>query len=933
MPDASGDDATARLLERLTADIAAARTAARRDPFGNPVLSVALAVSRLIDDGALDIAGVAGLIRRIADAAFTDRAARLANYVGEDDTAALARLAARIARPDPKDSPVPFAAFRAAVEAPSYAAVFTAHPTFSMPEPAAALLARLAQAPAAEVPAAHRPAPVTLDDEFAQAMAAIARARDGIDAFTAALLDEAARTWPDRWAGLDPAPIVVASWVGTDTDGRTDIGWADMLHFRLRLKALALARLSAQIAAAGLPASKLAARVAAAEAEVARQLAACPRGVAPGAAATQAFAQALIGGRDAALTDAAELHPLFDDALAEAPDDAVRQALVVARAGVAAHGLALAMPHVRLNSAQVHNAIRASLGDALGSAAPSDRAARRSLLAAVNAALDRVVRVPVDFGSLLAEQASAVKLVMTCAQIAKHVDAGGKIRFLIAETETGFTLLAALWLARRFGIDSKLEISPLFETADGLEHGAHVLEEALRSPHWRQYLRTQGRLCLQFGYSDSGRFVGQLPASYLIERLRGRIVEALNRHGLSGVELVLFNTHGESIGRGAHPGSLADRLEYLAPAQSRAGLAAGGFRVREESSFQGTDGYLMFGSPRLAASSIARIAEHAFAPPDPKDDPVYAEADWAAEFFATARVEMEALVEDPGYAALLGAFGPALLDKSGSRPSARQTDGMGTASTIAHPRELRAIPNNAILQQLGYFANTLHGLGRAASRAPEVFAEMLQTSPRFARALGMAAGARAGSDMDVLRAYVATLDPGVWLDRAGRTQRPGRREELVAVAAALEEAGLSARARKMFRRVQADALALGAVWPAATAPDRLVLLHALRLAAVHRIWLLAARVPDFSPRHGVTRAALVQRLLHLDVPWAVSMLADVFPAAADPEAARDFAEPSGVRAQNTYASEHATIFSPMLAWFALVREVSAAVAHEASAFG
>ena len=67
--------------------------------------------------------------------------------------------------------------------------------------------------------------------------------------------------------------------------------------------------------------------------------------------------------------------------------------------------------------------------------------------------------------------------------------------------------------ARAYGIT-------LFETADALEHGATVLDKALRSPHYRAYLKTTGRLALQFGYSDSGRYVGQIAASYLIERLR-----------------------------------------------------------------------------------------------------------------------------------------------------------------------------------------------------------------------------------------------------------------------------------------------------------------------------------------------------------------------------------------------------------------------------
>ncbi len=56
--------------------------------------------------------------------------------------------------------------------------------------------------------------------------------------------------------------------------------------------------------------------------------------------------------------------------------------------------------------------------------------------------------MPVDFGALIAEGASAARLMMTVAQIVKHIDGATPVRFLIAETETGYTLLAALWLAR-----------------------------------------------------------------------------------------------------------------------------------------------------------------------------------------------------------------------------------------------------------------------------------------------------------------------------------------------------------------------------------------------------------------------------------------------------------------------------------------------------
>ena len=381
------------------------------------------------------------------------------------------------------------------------------------------------------------------------------------------------------------------------------------------------------------------------------------------------------------------------------------------------HGLALAHTHVRLNAAQLHNAVRQRLGIA---DAPEDPAHRRVLFGAMNVALGAVKPVAVDFGALLAEQASAIRLMMTIAQIIKHVDGSVPVRFLIAETETGYTLLAALWLARLFGIERHIEISPLFETADALEHGATVLEEALRSPHYRAYLQTTGRLALQFGYSDSGRYVGQLAASYLIERLRLKIGQTLAEHGVTGVEVILFDTHGESVGRGAHPGSLADRLKYLSPTASRQALNRAGLSVREEAAFQGGDGYLLFGTPELALATITRIAQQTYHPAaGPIEDPVYANPDFAADFFATVRAGMEALVDDAGYAALLGAFGPSLIDVTGSRPAARQADGMVGAARIRHPRELRAIPNNAILQQLGWCANTLQGIGAAAARHPE----------------------------------------------------------------------------------------------------------------------------------------------------------------------------------------------------------------------
>jgi len=126
---------TAALADQLIAQVEAARERAKDDPFGNPVLSVALNIQRLIDQGSVLPDDVDALIRLLRDTAFRDRAQRLAAYVAADgDTprADLKRLAARLARPDPKDSPVPWSRYAGTVERTRFAAVFTAHPTFAV---------------------------------------------------------------------------------------------------------------------------------------------------------------------------------------------------------------------------------------------------------------------------------------------------------------------------------------------------------------------------------------------------------------------------------------------------------------------------------------------------------------------------------------------------------------------------------------------------------------------------------------------------------------------------------------------------------------------------------------------------------------------------------------------------------------------------------
>jgi phosphoenolpyruvate carboxylase len=216
-------------VEKLLVLVQRRLAQAAEDPFGNPVMSIALAITRQIDEDKLDTDLLLEIVRHLRDEAFRDRAARLASYVGGTDRAgneaALEAVARTVLRPDPEDSPVRWAEFRASIERARYAAVFTAHPTFSLaPAAAAALAAAASGAGEGTGPASHRPPPISLQEEFTQAVAAIANARDALDRFNQAVFKTAAQAWPDRWVDLLPRPVVVASQDGDSGNGQNGHG-------------------------------------------------------------------------------------------------------------------------------------------------------------------------------------------------------------------------------------------------------------------------------------------------------------------------------------------------------------------------------------------------------------------------------------------------------------------------------------------------------------------------------------------------------------------------------------------------------------------------------------------------------------------------------------------------------------------------------------
>ncbi len=769
--------------------------------------------------------------------------------------------------------------------------------------------------------------------------------------------------YPDRWTELDACPITIATWVGYDLDGRSDIRWTDTLYKRLLVQNAQLKRYQsvvrgARSAAGGdedlahtldLIDSRLALAINEVDEEVSVFADYDPSDETV-VGRIRRIAKRMHAGEGRMLVRTDDIVPQVDRAIRLAGDGEVAETLVVMRTALRTSGLGIAHTHVRINATQVHNAIRKAVNM---SDEPDDPRYRQSYLTAINQLLDTVEPVSINFGSVMAERTSAKRLFMVVAKILQYTDAGVPVRFLIAETESAFTVLAALYFARLFGIDDRVEICPLFETERALQNGSKVIDQLLENPHYRAYARKIGRISIQTGYSDAGRYIGQGPASGSIERLKLRIARLFEKHGLSGIEFVAFDTHGESVGRGCHPAGFPDRLSYVAPPDLLAHLAKAGVAYKQETSWQGGDGYAPFFTEAGALAILTRTLEYFFGHDLPsiapgERDAYYVERDFVTEFLTTVKAFQVGLMEDADYGALMTAFAINFHYRSGSRATRRQHDGALDGVDLQRPDQLRAIPHNATLQQLGLLANSVGGVGEAIEREPEHFFRLYDQSPRFRQVMGIARYAAGLSDPDVLRAYVATIDPETWLLRArvdGDTRAVDEERQL---AAHLERLGLHNRLKPVLRRLlrdfdpmqrafaklPADPPGSPGVVPAA-ARDTLVVLHALRLAIIHEIFRMATRIPPFSSQHNTTLDRVVEAALHLEIPGVVERLRKIFPMTPDHILNEDFGEPATYVSDETgnYARENLMLFTPMERLYELARRISTAITHRAGFLG
>ncbi len=840
-----------------------------------------------------------------------------------------------------------FDAFKARVEQATGGIVFTGHPTFALSKDLRTALAdhvvsatkTSRTAVMRQIRADSRPwnQAISLKGEHDEVQAAIAHAADAQLVYARTLMAVARKAFPDDWRSLKIQVPTIACWVGYDLDGRADIHWSQSLTFRLTEKAVQLGRYAQQLEAISGsqkigPLAKLTQRLKAAAEETANHAALFAADLTDPAHLVPA-ANALTDHTTRTLLDATDITDVLDSVIATA-DDSLAVELMAIRAQVDALQLGTARIHLRVNAAQVRTVINRDLG-----LQTEDRELGRVALAELAQKARKSKPVQVNFADLFLEQSTARRQFMMCAQILKHIDSGSVIRFLIAESENPATVMGALYLARQYGVDDKLDISPLFETPEALETGGRFIERLLEEPEFLAYVKQRGYLSIQLGFSDAGRFIGQVAADMAIERIHNLIARALAAKG-ADVDLLIFNTHGESMGRGAWPGSFEQRFDHLLTPWTRGGARARGLQLRHEVSFQGGDGFLHFANPALAETTMAAWCRHALSDPEDRtQDPFYTRTDLVWDFYRSLRAWQERLFVNADYGRLLGAFSSGLTVKAGSRPKRRAAGPVG-------PRSLRAISHNATLQQLSIPVNVAAGIGSSLQREMERLVDLIDESPRMKSLILLATRARVLTSLPALRAYARVYDPGVWVAHS-KLADAEKANAYRAVYYALRNTETAVSMNQIANYLSVDLgkfdRLLAQLQNAPSIEQRhegrldLHVLHAVRQALIMKAFSIVGGLPRLSERHDASSRDLVEMVAELRISEAVDLLRKIFPPSRDQDtplaALTEPGHEAKPQASYGYDRIHKEVIGPLDEIDRTLHGISLAVTHAYGAFG
>jgi phosphoenolpyruvate carboxylase len=305
----------------------------------------------------------------------------------------------------------------------------------------------------------------------------------------------------------------------------------------------------------------------------------------------------------------------------------------------------------------------------------------------------------------------------------------GLHRIIISHTRGPEDVMVVLILARLAGLSlerTRLDVVPLFESIEDLEHSRAILARLLECPAYRAQLeRRERRQVVMLGFSDGTKDGGYLAANWSIRQARRQLTE-LGRS--QGVRMIFFDGRGGPPARGG-----GNTHRFYRSRDSRIE------QWETQVTIQGQTISSNFGSPEMAQYHVEQLftanLENLLSP-DRADDPAQEFVPLLTDLAEISFRAYRELRDDPALRLLLGTHSPLpLFDHLtiGSRPASRR------ASDVIDFENLRAIPFVATWSILKIQIPGFYGLGAALQQMLDAGREgdlrRLYRSSRFFRAL------------------------------------------------------------------------------------------------------------------------------------------------------------------------------------------------------
>jgi phosphoenolpyruvate carboxylase len=260
-------------------------------------------------------------------------------------------------------------------------------------------------------------------------------------------------------------------------------------------------------------------------------------------------------------------------------------------------------------------------------------------------------------------------------------------------------------------------------------------------------------------------------------------------------------------------------------------------------------------------------------------------------------------------------------------------------------RQIRAIPHNAILQQLGYPVNVIAGVGTAADGNIEEVAELLTESERGRQLIRLVRSANALASIKTVAAYGELFNSAYWASRPYRGDEQHITDACLSIGEYLTKDDRAGVYRRLASRLRVDALKLHRLLdliPDETPqPERehtrrsLGVLQSLRIALFKHMFLRAVMVPVFSRANDISREDVLEMFFTLRVDDGLAQLRRAFPVSFPSISDFNVEEPSDYPDSSAtgYAQIHKDYIDPIERSYALSLRITTAIANEFGAHG